>query len=85
NVRELEQVIRRVLLSQRIEPQQLVVDEERAVSDSSTMQYEKLTAKELLTRYCGQLFQCYGTYEAVARHSGLDRRTVKKYIEAGLA
>jgi DNA invertase Pin-like site-specific DNA recombinase len=27
------------------------------------------------------LYARFGTYEAVARHTGLDRRTVKKYIQ----
>jgi DNA invertase Pin-like site-specific DNA recombinase len=37
-------------------------------------------AKQLLEAYCQRLYQRYGTYEKVARISGLDRRTVKKHI-----
>jgi hypothetical protein len=38
------------------------------------------TAQHLLAGYCVLLYERYGTYEEVARHTGLDRRTVKKYI-----
>ncbi len=41
-----------------------------------------MSAKELLAYYCAQLYGELGTYEAVARQSGLDRRTVKKYSES---
>ncbi|WP_428625055.1 sigma 54-interacting transcriptional regulator [Sedimenticola sp.] len=75
NVRELEQVIRRCLLSQRIEPQAFAAVDDAPIDDLA------LSARELMARYCGQLFRRYGTFEAVARHSGLDRRTVKKYVE----
>ncbi len=79
NVRELEQVIRRALLARKIEKQDLI----KEPSGQSLARFEEgLTARALLTRYCNQLFKRHGTYEAVARASGLDRRTVKKYIEA---
>ncbi len=34
----------------------------------------------LVSIYCKLLYQEYGTYETVARKTGLDRRTAKKYI-----
>lgn len=77
NVRELEQVIRRCLLSRRIEPEAFAATAAGSARDSEEL---SLTARELMSRYCGALFRRYGTYEAVARHSGLDRRTVKKYL-----
>ena len=40
-----------------------------------------IDAHGLATGYCCHLYQLYGTYEAVARRTGLDRRTVKKYIQ----
>ncbi len=42
-----------------------------------------LTATELLSSYCRTLYARLGSYEQVARHIELDRRTVKKYIERG--
>jgi hypothetical protein len=40
-------------------------------------------ARAILVAYCKHLHSKLGTYEAVASVAGLDRRTVKKYIEAG--
>jgi hypothetical protein len=42
-----------------------------------------LDAQRLLAGYCFCLYQRLGTYEAVAQHVRLDRRTVKKHIESG--
>lgn len=81
NVRELEQCIRQVILNnsctrdtalgQKTLANQLL---ENAI-DSETMNITELTA-----RYCSLLYQKHGTYQAVARLTGLDRRTVKKHI-----
>ena len=35
-----------------------------------------------MARYCGLLYQHLGSYQAVARQVDLDRRTVRKYVEA---
>ncbi len=43
---------------------------------------ESIDASSLVTRYCLLLHERHGTYEAVAAISGLDRKTVKKDIEA---
>ena len=82
NVRELEQCIRRILLKKSYEvdcpgeerdgPKKLVKD----------MEQGKLTAQQLLGRYCKMLYGKMGTYEAVARQIELDRRTVKKYVDS---
>lgn len=40
----------------------------------------EISIKELTERYCVMLYEQLGTYEAVAARTGLDRRTVKKYI-----
>lgn len=80
NVRELEQCIRRVLLTKRCgfdapatggsgDP---LADEIRSGS---------LTAEALVVRYCQLLYEQLGTYVDVAKRTGLDRRTVKKYIQ----
>lgn len=40
----------------------------------------KLSASQLLAGYCISLYNRLGTFEAVAKVTKLDRRTVKKYI-----
>jgi DNA invertase Pin-like site-specific DNA recombinase len=37
---------------------------------------------QLAAWYCNQLYEKYGTYQQVAKKTGLDRRTVKKYLDA---
>jgi DNA-binding NtrC family response regulator len=76
NVRELEQAVRRILLSGAYDP-----PARAAVSGAfARAEAGELTAAELLATYCRHLHQQLGTYEAVARKTGLDRRTVRKYI-----
>lgn len=76
NVRELEQAARRVLLSGSCAPQ--------ATSGSLFARAEagELDAQTLLEGYCAHLYRRHGSYEAVARVTALDRRTVKKYVLA---
>jgi hypothetical protein len=78
NVRELEQTVRRVLITGRCgEP------EDRPSGDGFARAQEgELTARELLDAYCAHLYEVHGTYEAVARITDLDRRTVKKHVVA---
>jgi hypothetical protein len=81
NVRELEQCVRRILLNQQY------AGDTAASRSSDTGTFDSLlmeggfTAQQLLARYCGLLYQHLGTYGAVAARTGLDRRTVKKYVE----
>ncbi len=82
NVRELEQCIRRIMLTQSCAP------DTRSGSDASAglvgaLASGNLTAEELLSRYCALLYDRHGTYVEVAKITGLDRRTVRKYV-AGL-
>ena len=42
-----------------------------------------LTAKELVEKYCRDLYDTYGNYGEVARRTGLDWRTVKKNVMSG--
>ncbi|MGE0789904.1 MAG: sigma 54-interacting transcriptional regulator [Sandaracinaceae bacterium] len=83
NVRELEQCVRRVLLTDRfaadgsgahraLGPVDRFLDQVRAGT---------LEARELAARYCAMLHERHGTYEEVSRITGLDRRTVRKYVE----
>jgi transcriptional regulator of acetoin/glycerol metabolism len=77
NIRELEQCARQILLRQSYNWQNN--DEERQEM-ALLAEREILTAQELLSRYCSNLYMKQGTYEAVARITDLDRRTVRKYI-----
>jgi transcriptional regulator with AAA-type ATPase domain len=81
NVRELEQAVRRILLTGRYAP-----DIARAGGDEDEQLLEKLragelTASELLARYSAMLYRRLGTYADVAKRTGLDPRTSRKYIE----
>ena len=81
NVRELEQAVRRILLTGRYTPEAAA-----AASDEDAMLVEKLragelTAAELLARYSAMLHRRLGTYAEVAKRTGLDPRTTRKYVE----
>jgi len=82
NVRELEQALRRVILNGRYIPDALPgepaseIDAWLAAAEAGS-----LDAGELLGGYCRRLYDRLGTYEAVARVTGLDRRTVKRHID----
>ncbi|MFK7989941.1 MAG: sigma-54-dependent transcriptional regulator [Sandaracinaceae bacterium] len=81
NVRELEQCVRRVLLTGHFVPEAGAVvpgdDADRLAHD---LRRGGLEARELTARYCALLHQRHGTYEEVARITGLDRRTVRKHV-----
>ncbi len=82
NVRELEQAVRRILLagsyagdsrSRQSDPMEEIV---RGIEEGV------LDARELLSRYCALLYSRLGSYEAVARRTNLDPRTVKKHVDS---
>jgi len=83
NVRELEQAVRRILLTGRYAAAlpQASPDEEEALLDK--LRTGELTAAELLARYCALLYRRLGTYAEVAKRTGLDPRTSRKYVESG--
>ena len=74
NVRELEQAIRRILLTKRYVPQRRVDD----VPWSSTGGDPDV--RTVISNYCVQLYRRSGNQAEVARTTGLDRRTVRKYL-----
>lgn len=78
NIRELEQCVRRILISGSYEWD--FGGDDRAGLLSKEMIEDEVTAQQLLSVYCCNLYKEKKTYEAVARITGLDRRTVKKYI-----
>ena len=83
NVRELEQCVRRILLKHAYSPLQPPSPLDLASRLQTGIQQQDISAKALVAGYCLTLFQHHKTIEAVARITGLDRRTAKKHIENG--
>lgn len=81
NVRELGQMIRRILLNQSCRDG--LIRETRPDVPEFTAKIAEgvLSMQELTVLYCKHLHGLFGTYGEVARRTGLDRRTVKKYVE----
>ncbi len=79
NVRELEQAIRRIILHGQ--------GRWRAASFGGAEAAEHdlfdrgLSVAAMTRAYCRHLYRHHSTLQAVARITGLDRRTVKKYLE----
>ncbi|HEY6873788.1 MAG TPA: sigma 54-interacting transcriptional regulator [Geobacteraceae bacterium] len=83
NVRELEQAVKRIILTGRCrgtEPARRGQDEEERLAQG--MRDGTIGAEDLLVGYCTLLYRRHGSYEEVARRTGLDRRTVKRYVLA---
>jgi DNA-binding NtrC family response regulator len=80
NVRELEQAVRRILLTGTYAGDIAAGPEEEAVL-SHAVEAGSLSARELVEKYCCDLYETYGNYGEVARRTGLDWRTVKKNVQ----
>lgn len=80
NVRELEQAVRRILLTRHYYGDVKLTKPNLEDDFMQKINSGTLKAKELLSQYCSFLYRQFGTYEEVARRTGLDRRTVKKYL-----
>ena len=81
NVRELEQHVRSILLTGTCEPSDSVTADDVASQLHHGIDKSSYSADALLSDYCKLLYDRFGTYEEVARHTDLDRRTAKKYIQ----
>jgi DNA-binding NtrC family response regulator len=81
NVRELEQTVRRILLTGRC-----TLADARSTSATDplddALRRSAIDADALVQRYCAALYQRTPSYVEVARITGLDRRTVKKHIDS---
>jgi DNA-binding NtrC family response regulator len=81
NVRELEQCARRVLLkgayTNEFDYKEVELDRKLI----GGIERGDIDAASLVSGYCYLLYQRHQTFEEVARRTGLDRRTVKKYIQ----
>ena len=80
NVRELEQAVRRILVTGRYEPDRRAEPEPGEAGLFELLGSQPLPMSRLAGLYCEALYARYGSYEAVARHTQLDRRTVKKHL-----
>jgi DNA-binding NtrC family response regulator len=84
NVRELEQAVRRILLTGRYAADRAMApDEETGLVDQ--LRSGNLSAGDVLARYCSMLYRRLGTYTEVAKRTGLDPRTARKYVESASA
>ncbi len=81
NVRELEQCVRRVILKREYvgRPADATAPSVPAFLNAG-IEGGAIDAHSLVIGYCFHLHTRFGTYEEVARRTGLDRRTVKKYV-----
>ncbi len=83
NVRELEQCARSVLLRRTYQGEALNLDKPANLTEQliTGIQNRNIDISSLISGYCTMLYEHFGTYEKVARKTGLDRRTIKKYID----
>lgn len=79
NIRELEQCVRRILISGKYSWSKKANDGIENLAEK--MAHTGMTAQQLLSQYCTALYSKVKTYEGVAKITDLDRRTVKKYIQ----
>jgi len=77
NVRELEQAIRQILLCNSYQAEQPTPLNDQLFQ---AVAGKNMTMAGLSRWYCSRLYDQYGTYQQVAAITGLDRRTVKKYL-----
>jgi DNA-binding NtrC family response regulator len=81
NVRELEQAVRRILLTGDYTGSARPRSNGPREQLVSGIEGGTLDADGLLAGYCRVLYEKERTYEAVARRTNLDRRTVKSYLQ----
>lgn len=81
NVRELEQAVRRILLTGSYRGDARSVGTDLQSRLQSAIADGTMDAGTLLAGYCSLLYERHGTYEEVARRTGLDRRTAKANIQ----
>ena len=79
NIRELEQVIRNYLIRRDYQP---LASPDSNLQDPllKPLSECRLTADDLIGRYCWIVYQRLGSYQRAAEQLGLDRRTVKQHV-----
>lgn len=86
NIRELEQCLRNVLIRRSYVPSPTISAQSSADPHQKllvAMLDGRLSADELLRRYCTLVYASTGSYDATARKLKLDRRTVRAKIDPG--
>ena len=81
NYRELEQCIKNVLIRRDYRPSRKPA-EDPGEALAQDFKAGRMTADQLLSRYCVLVYRHTGSYEETARRLQLDRRTVKSKIVA---
>jgi DNA-binding NtrC family response regulator len=81
NVRELEQCVRRIFLKGKYSGDEAITDMDLEQTLINGIDQGNIDSFRLTSGYCYLLYQRHQTFEEVARRTGLDRRTVKKYIQ----
>ena len=81
NVRELEQCVKQVMLRRGYEKLQRKEATGAKYRLIKALDKGDMTVSELTSAYLQLLYEKHGAYEKVARQAGMDRRTVKKYID----
>src|SRR5260370_34333222 len=76
NYRELEQCVKNVLIRRDYRPARSAQGDEFA----QALRLGRLTAEQVLSRYCTLVYGQPGSYEETARRVGTDRRTGKAEI-----
>jgi transcriptional regulator with AAA-type ATPase domain len=79
NVRELEQCVRNVMIRGEYRPPRLAPGKP-ADDLADAIREGRLSADELLRRYCRLVYEKTGSYQETARRLGLDRRTVRDKV-----
>ncbi len=79
NYRELEQCVRNILIRKDYQPHRATPAGKKDLLSSALQ--SKLTANELLIRYCTLVYAQTGSYEETARRLEIDRRTVKAKVD----
>ncbi len=80
NVRELEQAVRRILLTGRYSGREAAQPRDREECFVESARQGRLSADELIGRYCAMLYERNPVYSDVAAATELDRRTVRKHV-----
>jgi transcriptional regulator with AAA-type ATPase domain len=81
NFRELEQCVRNVLVRRRYDPVRLTRGPPAAAL-AAELEQGRLTAEQVLRRYCSIVYAQTGNLEETARRLNIDRRTVKARLAA---
>lgn len=79
NYRELEQCVKNVLIRRDYRPARSG-GEDAVAGFAEDVRAGRLTAEQMLSRYCAIVYRQTGSYEETARRVQLDRRTVKNKI-----